>query len=216
MHIRSITRLALLIALSSLSLGAKDPFDALKHLRRRGDTLDDVVRRRADELISSHLMVRMPQAPPPEAPPPAPSQSAAANLTGSDLSSIDQAQLDATISVACGAALGDIKSVSNDAGLLACYNIPFLNTNTGVFEADLRLYQLSPPRGDFVGIKSTDINVQLSYPNAGFSTIPQNTPNARREVALETRQDAGQMRELQNFLFVGQVSETLSLAKLQE
>jgi hypothetical protein len=211
MHITSIARLAVLIALSSLSLGAKDPFNALRLLRRRGNTLDDVVHRRADELISSRLVVRMPQSPPP-----APSQSVAANLTGSDPSSIDQAQLDATISVACGAALGDVKSVANDAGLLACYNIPFLNTNTGIFEADLRLYQLSPPRGAFVGIQSTDINVQLSYPNAAFSTIPQNTPNARREVDLESRQAAGQMKELQNYLFVGQVSESLTLADLQE
>jgi hypothetical protein len=211
MHIKSITRLALLIALSSPSLGAKNGFDTLRLLRPRGHTLDHVVQRRADELISSRVVVRMPQAPPP-----APSQSATANLTGSDPSSIDQAQLDATISVACGAALNDIKSVDNDAGILACYNIPFLNTNTGLFEADLRLYQLSPPRAAFVGIQSTDINVQLSYPNAAFSTIPQNKPKAKREVGLESRQDAGQMRELQNYLFVGQVSETLTLANLPE
>ena len=211
MQIKSITCLALLIALSSPSFGAEDPFDALRLLRRRGHTLDDDVQRRADELISSRVVVRMPQAPPV-----APSRSATANLTGSDPSRIDQAQLDATISVACSAALGDIKSVANDAGILACYNIPFLNTNTRIFEADLRLYQLSPPRGAFVGIQSTDINVQLSYPNAAFSTIPQNTPNARREVSLESRQAAGQMRELQNYLFVGQISKTLTLAKLQE
>lgn len=211
MHIKSIARLTLLIALSSVSLCAKDAFNALRLLHHRSDTLDDVVYRRADEMIAGHLVVRTPQPPPA-----APSQSATSTLTGSDPSSIDQAQMDATISAACSTALGDIKSVSNDAGLLGCYNIPFLNTNTGVFEANLRLYQRSEPKGAFVGVKSAEISVQVSYPNAAFSTIPRSTQNARREVGLETRQDPGNMKELQTFLFVGQVSGTLTLTKLQE
>ncbi len=212
MHVKSLTRLTLLIALSWPALGAKDAFDTLRLLHRRVDSLDDMVHRKADEMTAiHHLVARMP-----ESAPAASTQSAAANLTGSDPSSIDQGQLDATISAACNTALGPIKSVQNEAGLLGCYNIPFLNTNTGVFEADLRLYQLSQPSGAFAAVKSTEISVQLSYPNAAFSTLPQSTPSAKRDLHLEPRQNPESMNELQNFLFVGQVSNTLTLTKLKE
>jgi hypothetical protein len=205
------TQLALLVALASPALSTKDAFDAARLLHRRAGSLDEMVRRRADEMTAVHLVARMP-----EEAPAVPSQSAAANLTGADPASIDQGQLDATISAACMKALGPIKSVSNDAGFLGCYNIPFLNTNTGVFEADLRLYQRSQPSRAFAGVKATDISVQLSYPNAAFSTIPQGAPKAKRGVDLESRQNAGGMNELQNFLFVGQVTQTLTLSKLKE
>lgn len=211
MHIQSPARLTLFIVLCSPALAVKDTFDALRLLSRGIHRLDEVVYRAADEMTVGHLIARMPQSPPV-----APTQSAAANLTRSDPSSIDQAQIDATTSAACSTALGDIESVSNDAGLLGCYNIPFLNTNTGVFEADLRLYQLLQPRGAFEGIKSTDISVQVSYPNAAFSTLPQGMRNAKREAELESRQAPGGMTELQTFLFVGQVSGGLTLTKLTE
>lgn len=211
MRIQSPACLTLLIALTSPSLAIKDAFDALRLLSRQVNTLDEVIYRAADEMTVGRLMARMPQPPPP-----APTQSAAANLTGSDPSSIDQAQIGVTVSAACDTALSDIKSVSNDAGLLGCYNIPFLNTNTGVFEADLRLYQLGQPRGAFEGVKATEVSVQVSYPNAAFSTIPQSTRNAKRGVELESRQAPGSITELQNFLFVGQVSGGLTLTKLDE
>ena len=211
MHARSLYRLAILIALNSSAMGSKAAFDVAGLLHRRTETLQDMVDRRADEITDAHVVPRMPQSAPA-----ALTQSATANLTGSDPSSIDQAQMDATISAACNAALGPIKSVSNDAGLLGCYNIPFLNTNTGVFEADLRLYQLYEPKGAFAGVKSTDILVQVSYPNASFSTIPPNAQNAKSRSDLERRQNPGNMNELQNFLFVGQVSKKLSLSKLKE
>jgi hypothetical protein len=207
--------LTLLIALSAPTLGAKYAFDTVGLFRRRVDALEDMVRRRADEMTAPHLVARLPASAP--APAPAgPSQSASTNLTGSDPSNIEPAKMDATISAACAAALGPIKTVSNDAGILGCYNLPFLNTNTGVFEADLRLYQRSKPSGAFDGVKLTDISVQLSYPNAAFSTVPQNTKSARRGLDLQSRQDRGRVNELQRFLFVGQVSNGLTLSKLKE
>lgn len=210
MHSRPLTSLALLIVLISPSGHAKDVLDVMGLLRRRADTLDDMVHRRADDLTAAHVVARMPQGTP------APTQSVAANLTGSDPANIDQAQIDATVSAACGDALASIRSTPNEAGFLGCYNIPFLNSNTRVFEADLRLYQLAKPSGAFAGVEATDVSVQLSYPNAAFSIIPQDPPKEKRDVGTERRQDAGRVDELQNFLFVGQVSNTLTLTKLKE
>jgi hypothetical protein len=211
MHTRTLTHLALLVALSPSCLGVKDALDAARHLHRRVDTLDDMVHRRADEMTALPLVARMP-----EPAPQAPSQSTAANLSGSDPSNIDQAVLDETLSGACNTALAPMKKSWNDAGFLACYNVPFLNTNTGVFAADLRLYQIAQPTKDFAGIKSTDVSVQLSYPNAAFSTIPQTSQRSKRGSDLKSRQSAGTLTELQNFLFVGQVMRTLTLTKLEE
>ena len=57
-----------------------------------------------------------------------------------------------TVALACLNELADITDVSNAAGWAACYNVLFLNNQTGIFEADLRLYQVSPPSGAFSGI----------------------------------------------------------------
>lgn len=208
MYTRLLTGLALFLALSPPALGAKAEFDALRLLHRRVDRLDDMVQRRAEEMTGGHLLARMPQ------PPPAgPSPSTAADPTRADPANIDQAQVDATISAACTAALGPISTVSNEAGFLGCYNIPFLSMDTGVFEADLRLYQVSQPSGAFAGVKLTDVNVQVSYPHAAFSTIPR---MEKRENDLGAQQNPPPMNELQDFLFVGQVNNTLTLTKLEE
>lgn len=211
MHARVLTYLALLIAVSPQGRGVKDGFDVTSLLHRRVDALEDMVHRRADEVTTGALVARMP-----ELAPQAPGQSTAANLTGSDPSNINQAALDATISTACNDALASIETAWNPAGFLACYNVPFLNTVTGVFSADLRLYQIQRPSADFAGVKATDVSVQLSYPNAAFSEIPQDTPRVERRLDLKARQDSGTLTELQNYLFVGQVVRSLSLTKLEE
>ena len=211
MHARILNYLALFIALSPRGLGVKDGFDVTRLLSRRIDTLEDMVHRRADEMTARPLVARMP-----EPAPQAPGQSTAANLTGSDPSNINQAALDVTISMACNNALASIENAWNPVGFLACYNIPFLNTVTGVFAADLRLYQIEQPSGDFAEVKATDVSVQLSYPNAAFSEIAQNTQRVERRLDLKPRQNPRTLNELQNFLFVGQVMSTLTLTKLEE
>jgi hypothetical protein len=211
MHTHIFTCSALLVAMSRPALGGRNLFDASRLHSRRAETLDDLVRRRAEKVERPNVVARIP-----EPAPQAPTTSTAANLSGSDPSTVDQAKSNADIIAACTAALTPIKTVSNEAGFLGCYNIPFLNTATGVFEADLRLYQISQPTGGFSGVKPTDISVQMSYPDAAFSTLPQNTPNARRELDLDRRQNGGGMNELQAFLFVGQISKTLTLSKLKE
>ena len=201
----------LLIASSSLALGRKDGFDVTRVFRSRTESLDDVVHRRADELNSRSIVARIPQAPPP-----APSQSVAANLTGADPASIDLGAITEQISIGCNDALGSIKAASNDAGFLGCYNVAFLSTGTGVFQADLRLFQLSPPTGPFSGVQPAEIRVELSYPNAAFSIVPQGAKLVKREVDLEPRQAGGQLDQLQSFWFVGQVNKELALPQLQE
>lgn len=104
---------------------------------------------------------------------------------------------------ACRAALKDIEEASNPSGACVCYNLPLLNNSTGTFEADLRLFQLSDPRGDFEGIPQAEIEVELSYNGASVSEVSQQ-PVKR----VKARQDkSGEPPLLQSYLFIGQVDK---------
>jgi len=68
---------------------------------------------------------------------------------------------------ACTAALGLMNGApDNPSGLAACYNIPELDTNTGAFQADVRLYSLGPPTGDFANMAGSPATVSMQYDGA--------------------------------------------------
>ncbi|KAK0723398.1 hypothetical protein B0T26DRAFT_642955 [Lasiosphaeria miniovina] len=116
---------------------------------------------------------------------------------------------------ACNAALKDLKLASNPSGAVICYNLPALNNVTGTFEADLRLYQLNEPTGDFAGIPPEKIQVGLTYKGASVSPVTSQTAStkvvAARQAAAGTAVEAtgnGPLKLLQTYLFVGQIDKT--------
>lgn len=117
--------------------------------------------------------------------------------------------LNTTTTIACQEALAAMPNVTNPAGVAACYNLLFLNNITGVFQAELRLYQMQPSSGAFAGIQANSIMVGLDYPDAAISS----TTKTKR--AVEARQDQSAPTELQQFDFFGQIDTTLDLSKLQ-
>lgn len=108
---------------------------------------------------------------------------------------------------ACVKVLAGLSQATNPSGTCTCYNLPALNNQTGAFEADLRLFQLSAPRDDFAGISPGNIQVGLSYNGASVSPVSQNT--AAKKVVVQTRQVAAATTQnltlLQTYLFVGQI-----------
>lgn len=128
---------------------------------------------------------------------------------------------------ACREALRSLSLASNPSGACVCYNLPALNNVTGAFEADLRLFQLNEPTGDFAGITQDKIEVGLTY--RGASVSPIDAAEASRAVApggIAARQDnAGNvtddsLRLLQSYLFVGQIDKEameggITMAQLQ-
>lgn len=202
--------LGLLIGLGSLVHSLKHGIDAGRMLHRRSESLEEMVYRRASEWESPTLVARMPQAPPP----PTPGMSAAAALSSADPSTVNLGDIMSKIAANCNSALGSITQASNEAGFLGCYNVAFFSTSTGVFQADLRLFQLSAATGDFAGVQPNDVDVQLMYPNAAFSIVPQNLAKVKR-TDLTPRQASG-LNELRSFWFVGQVDKSLKLLQLQE
>jgi hypothetical protein len=92
------------------------------------------------------------------------------------------AQWDAQTMAACTTALEALNGkASNDAGMAVCYNLPSLNNQTGVFQADLRLFTISAPTGKFANIPSQNVTVGLAYNGATVSETNGSTLAKRTE-----------------------------------
>jgi hypothetical protein len=85
--------------------------------------------------------------------------------------------------------------------------LPSLDTAAGTFMADLRLFQISVPTGEFQNISPRDISVSVQY--NGASVSPASPPINARSVpaAKEKRQSAPTL--LQSYMFVGQIDQAV-------
>ncbi len=127
---------------------------------------------------------------------------------------INMTAWDAAANTACNIALSHLPEASNPSGTCICYNLPALDNQTGTFEADLRLYQLSTPSGQFTGIPPQNIQVGLSYRGASVSPVSAQTAAKKVVSKIATRQDLlapdavnPNLRLLQTYLFVGQIDK---------
>ncbi|RYP50889.1 hypothetical protein DL768_003678 [Monosporascus sp. mg162] len=116
------------------------------------------------------------------------------------------AEWDSETSAACEEALSRLNVASNPSGTAICYNLPSLDTTTGTFMADLRLYQVSTPSGVFVGIAPEDIMVGVQYSGASVSPLDQEGTNST-DGARAKRQDVTPTL-LQAYMLVGQIDMT--------
>lgn len=127
---------------------------------------------------------------------------------------------DAQTTAACTSALEMLNGVaSNDAGLAVCYNLPYLDNSTGVFQADLRLFTISPPKGQFANIPTQNVSVALSYVGATVSPIDAASMIAARDERVSLiswprnevhrRQTAAIPTIAQSYAFVGQINKDL-------
>ncbi|KAH6612938.1 hypothetical protein B0J18DRAFT_71209 [Chaetomium sp. MPI-SDFR-AT-0129] len=130
--------------------------------------------------------------------------------------SIDMEAWNTAANSACRDALKGIPEATNPSGTCVCYNLPLLNSQTGTFEADLRLFQISSPRGEFQGIPPDKIEVELSYNGASVSEVNgQPVPPTRlklRQAADTTTTNTnntggGDLPLIKSYLFVGQVDQ---------
>ncbi|KAL7629847.1 hypothetical protein AAE478_001370 [Parahypoxylon ruwenzoriense] len=104
---------------------------------------------------------------------------------------------------ACMSTLSQLTAASNPSGAAVCYNLFKLDTNAGTFMADLRLFQVSTPFGNFEGIPPEDISVGLQY--KGASVSPINSGVNARDV-ISKRQNSSPTL-LQTYMFVGQIDK---------
>lgn len=109
---------------------------------------------------------------------------------------------------ACQDALAQLSTATNPSGTAVCYNLPTLDTKTGAFMADLRLFQVSQASGAFTGIPAERIQVGLQYRGASVSPL-QSSANQPRSLddTPELVGRANGMTPLQSYLFVGQIDQ---------
>ncbi|OTA63337.1 hypothetical protein K449DRAFT_433445 [Hypoxylon sp. EC38] len=105
-------------------------------------------------------------------------------------------------SAACMSALSQLGTASNPSGTAVCYNLFSLDTNAGTFMADLRLFQVSTPFGDFEGIPPEDISVGLQYKGASVSPVDQGN-----QTQTTTKRQSSTPTLLQTYMFVGQIDK---------
>ncbi|EFY89644.1 hypothetical protein MAC_04297 [Metarhizium acridum CQMa 102] len=126
---------------------------------------------------------------------------------------------------ACVKALSTLHRSSNPSGNCICYNLPTLDTVTGVFEAELRLYRISEPRDAFANIPPEKIRVGVSYQGASVSPVSANEVMGMGQVDNETRvvaprESPGGPSLVQSYVFVGQIdkakiAENMSMAAFE-
>lgn len=144
---------------------------------------------------------------------------------------------DAATSAACMARMVSLNGkASNEAGLAVCYNIPFLDNSTGIFQADLRVYQISPPSGDFATLSAQEVQVSIRYfgasvslvdpgPGSATAPLPPDGNGGSQAAQRQRRQDAGNSAttttptptpvQIQHYLFAGAITPSLLLPPSQ-
>ncbi|EUC46319.1 hypothetical protein COCMIDRAFT_4596 [Bipolaris oryzae ATCC 44560] len=140
-----------------------------------------------------------------------------ASLTPStgDASNVNLAQWEEQTRTACMRTLSNLNGqASNPSGIAVCYNLPFLDNTTGVFQAELRMYNVSAPIDPWVGVTAADVSMTLSYLGATVQNMQGNF--AKREVVasisegkLVERQDINGMTQLKVLMYVGRINENL-------
>ena len=126
---------------------------------------------------------------------------------------IDMEAWDQETESACQENLKRLMIASNPSGACICYNLPTLDMESGVFEADLRVYRFNEPSGDFEGIAPEDIEVALMYDGASVSPVepgemPNLNPARRKRQEVDGGGDgAPDLPLLQQYLLVGQIDD---------
>ncbi|OCT46148.1 hypothetical protein CLCR_01278 [Cladophialophora carrionii] len=188
MHLTSIVASALLLLAEADVISAK----ALLHLPnaiRRRSYLEEGLKRDVNKVFRR-----------------APQMSSNGNLSVT----APNAAMNQSIADACVSSLSKLSGVENDAGMAACYNIIQFDETAGAFEADLRLYQMFTPTGEFANVPVNDIMISLTYPTS--TTFQSLTKRRKRD--LEPRQSS--MTEVQQYTLFGTFESNLDLTKLND
>ena len=91
-------------------------------------------------------------------------------------------QWDVVTMNSCKVSLAALNGIAtNPSGFAVCYNLPMLDNTTGVFRADLRLFKISEPTGEFSDISSQNVQVGLSYLGATVSAVDSSSLERRDE-----------------------------------
>ncbi|KAK2756815.1 hypothetical protein FQN54_005261 [Arachnomyces sp. PD_36] len=214
MRLLAVAAVSAFLVAPACALSAKNILGSHARVYQRQE-IDDAMYREADAVLARvHHQKRDPLPQQTATGGNAPDQSATPSNTGVDSGgNFDEVAFNSTATEACLRPLQDMTSVVNPSGMAACYNIPFLDNATGVFEADIRLYRITQPNSEFTGIQPTDLSLGVMIPKASLSN-----PRAlgAGSSGTGTAADTGGMKLLEEFQHVGQINTDLMVGTLDE
>lgn len=118
---------------------------------------------------------------------------------------------------------------SNPSGISVCYNVRSLNNSTGVFQVDLRLFQIASSTGSWSQLRGSDVSLDLIF--AGATVYASSTRKEKRgmvritlpAIAGQDAKDVYRMRatgalprKLSRSRFQGNVDGDLALESMKE
>jgi hypothetical protein len=187
-------------------------------LLQRGDDVEEVLRRDA-ELVAS--LTRRQDSNNPDIAPLKALKPAAGDASKADLEKWEE-----MTRAACMQTLENLNGkASNPSGIAVCYNLPFLDNSTGVFQAELRMYNVSAPVDPWQSVTTADVSMTLSYLGATVQAMGSMNPNetmsnlaavkmpvrARSDdgTLVEKRQTISTTTELKVLMYVGRINSNL-------
>ena len=128
---------------------------------------------------------------------------------------------------ACVAALGTMNgAASNPSGLAACYNVRSYDSFTGIFQADLRLFQISAPAENWTHLEPSSETLDVEYAAAEIMKsknmekrdILQNFLPAEfvESESLDRRSVHAQPKMLQGMSFLGMIKGDFLIETINE
>lgn len=95
----------------------------------------------------------------------------------------------------CTAAVEKLNAnASSESGMSACYNVPFLDQVKGTFESELRIYNISAPRGSFASSTLDSLMISMDFPMATFSEFDGSLKSKRQLPQAQTPSNMGVQR----------------------
>lgn len=73
-------------------------------------------------------------------------------------------------------------NASNPTGLVVCYNVPYLDQTNGTFEAELRVFNVSMPTGEWAGVTASEMMVTLQYQGATIQASNNGVVPVKRDM----------------------------------
>jgi hypothetical protein len=119
------------------------------------------------------------------------------------------------VNPACAQALGTLRQATNPSGACVCYNIIALDMNDWRFEADLRLFEVSPSRGDFAGIPVEAMGVIVNYDGAEADGTNLTTIAGVREGAPSDGPRLNQVYRIKGQIDTDKVNPDMTVSALE-
>ena len=100
-------------------------------------------------------------------------------------------------------------NASNPSGMAVCYNVMQMDNTTGVFMADVRLYKIAAPTGDWATLDMKKVSTGLTYLGANVSNpLPSTTKRDELQLSDDAidefaKRAAAPPRSVQNSTFIG-------------